>query len=104
MFWIFLLLAVLMVTGCYVAYKEAKHHELHKLRAEFSDIYKKHNKSLEDIEENDPEIAVYFKGEIAEIKEVLEIVEREDEDCDLIQELNEDLAKIKEKIARLFKR
>jgi hypothetical protein len=105
MFWIFLLLVLLMVVGCYVAYKEAKHHELHKLRADFTDIEQK-IKSLEDNavvrEGKDSQAAELFKGEIIGVEKALEVITREDADCDLIQEIEDDLVKIKEKIAGFF--
>jgi hypothetical protein len=105
MFWIFLLLVLLMVVGCYVAYKEAKHHELHKLRADFIGIEEK----IKDLDDNalskkdkDLEAAELFKGEIIGIEKALGVIAREDDDCDLIQEIEDDLVKIKEKIAGFF--
>ena len=41
MIWILIGFLICMVAGCYVAYKEAKIHELHKMRAAFED--KKHS-------------------------------------------------------------
>ncbi len=102
MFWLFLLLIILMVAGCYVAYKEARHHELHKLRAEFSDLRDKHMKAFKTAEDNDPDIADYFKGEFVAIDEALDILKQEDADCDLIQEIENDIKKVKEKVTSLF--
>lgn len=92
-----------MVVGCYVTYKEAKHHELHKLRACFIDI-EEYIKKLETLPqaERDPETLEIFKGEIIGIEKVIAEIDKEDADCDLIREINEDLAKIKEKVASLF--
>lgn len=92
-----------MALGCYVTYKEAKHHELHKMRACFIDIEKhieqlKHTKNAED----DPYALEVFRGEILGIEKAIAEVNKEDADCDLIQEINEDLVKIKEKVASLF--
>ena len=92
-----------MALGCYVTYKEAKHHELHKMRACFIDIEKhieqlKHTKNAED----DPYALEVFRGEILGIEKAIAEVNKEDADCDLIQEINEDLAKIKKKVASLF--
>ena len=104
MFWIFLLLIIAMAFGCYVTYKEAKHHELHKLRAEFSDLYKKHQILVEETEKNDPEMLEYFKGELIGIDESFDIIKNEEKDYDTIQEIEDDIKKIKEKIAGLFKK
>jgi soluble cytochrome b562 len=103
MFWIFLLFIALMALGCYVTYKEAKHHELHKMRACFIDIEKhieqlKHTKDAED----DPYTMEVFRGEIIGIEKALTEINKEDADCDLIQEIEDDLVKIKEKIAGFF--
>lgn len=104
MFWIFLLFIALMALGCYVTYKEAKHHELHKMRACFTDIEErieqlKHTKDVED----DPYVLEMVKGEIIGIEKALTEINKEDADCDLIQEIEDDLAKIKEKLTGLFK-
>lgn len=92
-----------MVLGCYVTYKEAKHHELHKMRACFTDI-EKHIRKLESLsrDENDPEAIEVFKGEVLGIEKAIAEVDREDADCDLIGEIEEDLRKIKEKLAGVF--
>ena len=98
---------VLMALGCYVAYKEAKHHELHKLRAEFLDMEEKVAALKENELANgneDPEADEILKGEMLGYEKVLEILKKEDADCDLIQEIEDDLAKIKEKITSLFKK
>ena len=104
MFWIFLLLIVLIVLGCYVTYKEAKHHELHKVRAEFEDLYERHQEMLEDVLQNDPELVEYFRGELVGISETLDLIKKEDAESDTIQEIENDLKKLKEKIAGLFKK
>lgn len=104
MFWIFLLFIALMILGCYVTYKEAKHHELHKMRACFIDLKEKAERLKKNQEVRDPEHADVFQGEIRGLEEVLAEIDREDADCDLIQEINEDLEKIKEKIENLFKK
>ena len=103
MFWIFLLFIALMVLGCYVTYKEAKHHELHKMRACFTDI-EEHIRKLESLsrDENDPEAIEVFKGEVLGIEKAIAEVDREDADCDLIREIEDDLRKIKEKLAGVF--
>ena len=105
MFWIFLLFIALMALGCYVTYKEAKHHELHKMRACFIDIEKhieqlKHTKNAED----DPHALEVFKGEILGIEKAIAEVNKEDADCDLIQEIEDDLKAIKEKIGAVFEK
>lgn len=103
MFWIFLLFIALMALGCYVTYKEAKHHELHKMRACFTDI-EEHIRKLESLsrDENDPEAIEVFKGEVLGIEKAITEVDREDADCDLIREIEDDLRKIKEKLAGVF--
>ena len=105
MFWIVLIFILLIVLGCYVTYKEAKHHELHKMRACFSGI-EKHIEQIKNgrIAKDDPETIEIFKGEIIGIEKVIAEIDKEDADCDLIQEIENDLAKIKEKIAGLFKK
>ena len=104
MFWIFLLLFILMVVGCYVTYKEAKHHELHKMRACFTDI-EKHIEQLKRTKnaEDDPSVTEVFRGEIIGIEKALAEINKEDADCDLVQEIKDDLAKVKEKLTGLFK-
>ena len=91
-----------MILGCYVTYKEAKHHELHKMRACFIDLKEKAERLKKNQEVRDPEHADIFQGEIRGLEEALAEINKEDADCDLIQEINEDLAKIKEKVASLF--
>lgn len=92
-----------MALGCYVTYKEAKHHELHKMRACFTDI-EEHIRKLESLsrDENDPEAIEVFKGEVLGIEKAITEVDREDADCDLIREIEDDLRKIKEKLAGVF--
>ena len=92
-----------MALGCYVTYKEAKHHELHKMRACFTDI-EEHIRKLESLsrDENDPEAIEVFKGEVLGIEKAIAEVDREDADCDLIREIEDDLRKIKEKLASVF--
>ena len=104
MFWIFLLFIALVVIACYVTYKEAKHHELHKMRACFTDI-EKHIEQLKRTKnaEDDPSVMEVFKGEIIGIEKSLAEINKEDADCDLIQEIKDDLAKVKEKLTGLFK-
>ena len=93
-----------MVIACYVTYKEAKHHELHKMRACFMDI-EKHIEQLKRTKnaEDDPYASEVFKGEIIGIEKALTEISKEDADCDLIQEIKDDLTKIKEKLTGLFK-
>jgi hypothetical protein len=59
-------------------------------------------KALKSAEDNDPEIADYFKGEFVAIDEALDILKQEDADCDLIQEIENDIKKVKGKVASLF--
>ena len=103
MFWIFLLLIGLMVLGCYCVYKEAKQHELHRLRAEFGDLRDRHETLVREATERDPEMLEYFKGELTGIDEALDILKREDTDYDVIQEIEDDLKRLKDKVASVFK-
>ena len=105
MFWIFLLFIVLMVLACYVTYKEAKHHELHKMRACFVDMRDKVTALKEsDSVKDDKEAIEIFEGEILGLDRALELVKEEDADCDLIQEIEDDLKMVKGKVASLFKK
>lgn len=103
MFWIFLLTIVLVSSGCYVAYKEAKHHELHKLRACFGDIHEKIEKVKASHEaQEDPESIEVFRGELLGIEKALEVIKDEGADSDLMQEIENDIKKVKEKVTSLF--
>lgn len=104
MFWVILIFILLIALGCYVTYKETKHHELHKMRACFSDI-EKHIKQINnnDSAKNGPETLEIFKGEIIGIEKVIAEIDKEDANYDLIQEVENDIKKIKEKIETLFK-
>ena len=105
MFWIILLFIFLIVLGCYVTFKETKHHELHKMRACFSDI-EKHIEQIKNdkIAKDDPETIEVFKGEIIGIEKVIAEIDKEDADCDLIQEIEDDIKKVKEKIDGALKK
>ena len=37
MFWVFLIIVILVVLACWITYREAEVHELHKIRAAFED-------------------------------------------------------------------
>lgn len=104
MFWIILIFILLIALGCYVTFKETKHHELHKMRACFSDI-EKHIEQIKNdsIAKDDPETIEIFKGEIIGIEKVIAEIDKEDTNYDLIQEVENDIKKIKEKIEGLFK-
>lgn len=104
MFWIVLIFILLIALGCYVTFKETKHHELHKMRACFSDI-EKHIEQIKNdsIAKDDPETIEIFKGEIIGIEKVIAEIDKEDANYDLIQEVENDIKKIKEKIEGLFK-
>lgn len=88
---------IIIALACYVAFREVKHHELHKLRACFSDIHK----HIEEIEvkkgaQDDPETMEILKGELIGIEKAMEVLNQEDRD--LFTEIKEDIAKIKEKL------
>jgi hypothetical protein len=102
MFWIFLLLALLLVLGCYVTYKEGKYHELHKMRASFTDIHKRVERLKKNQEVKDPDHIEMLLGELKGIEEILDLIEVEEANCDLVQEIREDLKSIREKMGGLF--
>ena len=92
-----------MVVGCYVTYKEAKHHELQRLRACFNDIHEKVEKvKASYLAQEDPETVEVLKGELIGIERAMEVVKGEGCDTDLIQEIEDDIKKIKEKIGSVF--
>ena len=92
-----------MVAGCYVAYKEAKIHELHKMRAAFEnkvhevEQLKEHVEPYDDKEEID-----IFKGEILGFEKAVNLLKEEGADEDLVDEIKKDLEELKEKIEGLF--
>ena len=104
MVWVIIGLVILMVFACFVTYKETKHHELHKVRACFENRKHRVELSLEEERGKDDEAARIFMGEIIGLKEALEVIKEEDADGEIIQEIEDDLAKLKEKIAGLFKK
>ena len=105
MVWVCLIFVVLIILGCYITYKETKHHELHKVRACFENKRHKIEGLLEDAKKSkDEEVARVFMGELIGLKEALEMVKAEDGDEDLIEEIETDIAEIKEKVANLFKK
>jgi hypothetical protein len=93
-----LIISVIIIgLACYVAFREVRHHELHKLRACFSDIHK----HIEEIEtkkgaQDDPETMEILKGELIGIEKAMQVLNREDRD--LFTEIKEDITKIKEKL------
>lgn len=78
----FIAFIIVLILGCFLIYHEAEVHELHKMRAAFSDIkeriehvkaeYNKHQK-----ENNDSFESGELEGELKEIDEVIKIVDTE---------------------------
>ena len=99
MFWIFILFLVFTAAGCYVAYKEAKVHELHKMRAAFENKKHEIEKIMETVESrgDDEEIEI-LKGEIFGFEKAGEILKEEGVEGDLIYEIKKDIEALKEKI------
>lgn len=104
MIWILIGFLICMVAGCYVAYKEAKIHELHKMRAAFED--KKHSiENLMDTLEvkEDEEAERIFEGEILGFEKAVELLREEGADEDLIDEIKKDIDTLKGKIKGLYR-
>lgn len=102
MFWIFLLLILMMAVSCYVLYMEAGHHELHEVLEKLDELHQKHVELLNEAKENDPEMKEYFTGELMGIDEAYEVVKGKYSDHDTIQEMEYDLARLKERVAAIF--
>jgi len=103
MIWILIGFLICVAAGCYVAYKEAKIHELHKMRAAFED--KKHSieNLMNELEvKEDKEAERIFEGEIIGFEKAVEILHEEGADEDLIDEIKKDIEALKEKIEKLF--
>lgn len=86
MIW-FILFIIVIIVGCFIVYREAEVHELHKMRAGFEN--RKHQieehillgtqgKSVEELETDEE------KGELEELKEVIEMIDEEIERVKLI--------------------
>ena len=104
MIWIFLLIILFMVAGCYVSYKEAKVHELHKMRAAFEDRRRElKDLMLTDEVKKDKEVEDIFKGESLGFEKALEALIAEGADKDLVDEIRKDAEALREKIRGLFK-
>ena len=104
MIWILIGFLICMAAGCYVAYKEAKIHELHKLRATFEN--KVHEvqrlKDYVDPQEDDEELNI-FKGEILGFEKAVYMLKEEGADEDLIDEIKKDIDLLKGKIKGIYK-
>ena len=92
-----------MVVGCYSVYKETKHHELHKMRAAFEDRHAEIEQLMKNQAAKEDEVLLdIFKGELLEVEKAIEYLKEEDKDGDVIQEIEDDLKKLKEKISSAF--
>ena len=83
-----------------MAYKEAKHHELHKMRAAFED--KKHDIETLIAKEGDKENKEILKGELLGFEKAVEMLEKDDVNNDLIEEIKKDVEELKKKIENIF--
>ena len=83
-----------------MAYKEAKHHELHKMRAAFED--KKHDIETLIAKEGDKENKEILKGELLGFEKAVEMLEKDDVNNDLIEEIKKDVDELKKKIENIF--
>ena len=82
----FIAFIILIIISCFIIYHEAEVHELHKMRAAFSDIkiriehvkaeYDKHQKENKDSSNESFENGELI-GELKEISEVIKIVDTE---------------------------
>ncbi len=104
MFWIFILFLVFAVAGCYVAYKEAKVHELHKMRAAFENKRHEIEKIMEAVEPHgDNEEIEILKGEILGFEKATEMLKKDGADEDLVYEIKKDIEALKIKIRNIKK-
>lgn len=78
MIWIFIAFLICMAIGCVVTYKTAKHHELHKIRAEFEDRIHVINSIRRLHGQNYDSEVDYLKGKEEGLKEAEEILDEED--------------------------
>ena len=103
MFWIFLLFLIFAAVGCYIAYKEAKVHELHKMRAAFEDRRHKVEELIKTEDPNeDKDVIDIFKGEIMGFDKAISALIEEGADKDAIDDIKKDIEVLKEKIYNLF--
>lgn len=99
-----------MIVGCYVTYREAKHHELHKMRAAFEDRHKEIEAMMKkDKADDDIKVEGFLEGELAEVSKALKLLDEEEhEDNDkyteIVDGLKADFAAMKEKIDEFFKK
>ena len=83
-----------------MTYKEAKIHELHKMRAAFED--KKHNIETMIAKDDDKENKEILKGELLGFEKAVEMLEKDDANNDLIEEIKKDVVELKKKIENIF--
>lgn len=99
MIWIFIGFLICMVAGCYVAYKEAKIHELHKMRATFDEKMNAVKTIMETVAPyDDDEEMDLLKGEILGLEKGVDILKEEGADEDLVDEIKKDIEALKRKI------
>lgn len=78
MFWVFLLIIILVALACFIVYREAEVHELHKMRAAFEDRRKEIETIIKTQTIDSQRTKDVLDGEITELDEVIEmVVERE---------------------------
>lgn len=91
-----------MVAGCYVVYKEAKLHELHKMRAAFEDKKRDIERLMNnEMVSSDGEVEEILKGEFLGLSKVLSMLHEEGADEDLVDEIKKDIDELKKKIKRI---
>ena len=104
MVWILIGFLICMVAGCYVAYKEAKIHELHKMRAAFENRVQDVKNTIgyvKDYEVDDEEEINILKGEVLGLENGLNMLKEEGADEDLIDEIKKDIEELKKKLNRV---
>lgn len=75
MFWVFLLIIILLALACFIVYREAEVHELHKMRAAFEDRRKEIETIIKTQTIDSQRTKDVLDGEITELDEVIEMVE-----------------------------
>lgn len=78
MLWLFILFLVVLLVACFVTYKTAEVHELHKVRAAFD--YKREDieKLIEEHKKDKDFNIDYYHGELEELDELTEFIEEEE--------------------------
>lgn len=101
MVWIGILFFIFVVLGCYVAYKETKIHELHKMRACFENKRQVLGNILDTTAEADDNKEM-LRGEIVALEDMIHTLEEEAVHEDVIESIKGDLDVLKRRVEHLF--